>query len=476
MENVSVCLKNSTKVRLEAIAQALGQSRDEFIAKALELFLASTDRYPIKELALALEHEAYESLFSSWWYRELTENSPVLIWASGVDKECKFFNKAWLDFSGKALPALLGRGWAEDVHPEDVEHRMRTYFSAFDRRECFDAEYRLKRHDGEYRWLIDTAVPHYNPEGEFLGYIGSCIDITPRKLVESRLNLASAAVHLMDDGVMITGIDRVIQWVNPAFSRITGYSLEEAKGQKPSLLRSGKHNEEFYLHMFEKLDAGERWQGEIWNRKKSGEVYPEWLSINVVKDEMGRIINYVGIFTDITKQKAKEEHARYLSTHDPLTGLANRYLMEQVLDFAIHNAKRGKKGVAVLFLDLDGFKWINDTFGHLLGDQMLKNVANWISSAIRESDLATRLGGDEFVVILENLSGPPDAMEVARKISKPVHLEIDTSAFVTFSIGMSYYDGRGEMTVGTLLAQADAAMYEAKQSGKNTIKSVETSP
>ncbi|MDP2247326.1 MAG: diguanylate cyclase, partial [Nitrosomonadales bacterium] len=411
-----------------------------------------------------------DSVYSAWWYRELTDNSPVMIWASGLDKGYKFFNRAWIDFSGKPLESLLGNGWSEDVHPDDLEFCLESHYAAFDEGKCFDIEYRLRRHDGEYRWVIDTAAPRFNDKGEFQGFIGSCIDITPRMNRELRLGLVAKSVDLMDDGVMMTGADRKISWVNPAFTKITGYALDEIKGKKPSILSSGKHNTEFYTNMYEKLDAGERWQGEIWNRRKDGDIYPEWLSVNVVKDESGRLINYVGIFSDITKQKANEEQSRYLSTHDPLTGLGNRHLLEQTLEFAILNSKRSRKGVAVLFIDLDGFKWINDTYGHMVGDDLLRDVACTLSEAIRESDIATRPGGDEFILILENLTCIDDAMKAAKKIAKPVHLKIDPSAFVTFSIGISYYDGVGKTDAKTLIDQADQAMYQVKQSGKNAIR------
>jgi diguanylate cyclase (GGDEF)-like protein/PAS domain S-box-containing protein len=469
MQNLNINLKGHTKEKLEALAAGLGCSCNEFVVKVLELFLDSTDHFPLTDISSMLDHDTYESLFSSWWYRELTENSPVMIWASGLDKRCTYFNKAWLDFSGKPISSLIGNGWETDIHPDDVARRLQVYHAAFEVKEYFDVEYRLLRHDGEYRWLIDTAIPYVSNDGVFQGYIGSCIDITPRKVLETRLSLAKATIDFLDDGVMITDTDGVISWVNPAFTNITGYLLDEVKGHKPNILSSGKHNSEFYVHMYDKLAAGERWQGEIWNRKKDGEIYQEWLSINVVKDEAGCIFNYVGIFSDITKQKAKEEHSRYLSTHDPLTGLANRYLMEQTLDFAILSSKRTRKGVAVLYIDLDGFKWINDTFGHLIGDELLKDAANAITSSIRESDLAARQGGDEFVVILESLSSLDDAVDVAKKISRPIQLKIDHSVFITFSIGICYYDGVGEIGAKSLVEQADTVMYRVKKSGKNSI-------
>lgn len=464
------CIPTSTEQKINALASALGKSRDRVISEVLELFFENIAELSVEELADMLEAKSNESIHSAWWYRELADNSPVMIWASGLDKEYKFFNKAWLDFSGKPLKSLLGNGWSNDVHQDDLQFCLESRYAAFDERRCFDIEYRLRRHDGEYRWVIDTAAPRYNDKKEFQGFIGSCIDITPRMEREKKLGLVAKSVDLMDDGVMMTGPDRMISWVNPAFTKITGYTLDEIRGKKPSTLSSGKHDDEFYRHMYEKLDAGERWQGEIWNRRKDGDIYPEWLSVNVVKDESGQLINYVGIFSDITRQKANEEQSRYLTTHDPLTGLGNRYLLEQTLDFAILNSKRSKKGIAVLFIDLDGFKWINDTYGHLVGDDLLRDVAGMLTEAIRESDVATRPGGDEFILILENLTSMDDAVKVAKKIAHPVHLTMDPSAFVTFSIGISYYDGTGKTDSKTLIKQADEAMYQVKQSGKNAIK------
>ncbi|RTL51445.1 MAG: diguanylate cyclase [Rhodocyclaceae bacterium] len=467
---ISIDLQGSAKGKVEALAFTLGKAKCDIVADILNLFLNNVGNLPAEGIACLLENGTPEAMHSSWWYRELADNAPVLIWVSGLDKGCVFFNKPWQDFTGRPLTALLGNGWADDVHPDDAQRCMKVYRAAFDARECFDVEYRLRRHDGEYRWMIDTAAPHFNDAGEFQGYIGSCIDITPRKHKESQLQLAETSIELLDDGVIITDPEHCIVWVNPAFTKITGYPLEDVKGKKPSVLSSGKHDEAFYLHMFDKLRVDGRWQGEIWNRRKNGEVYPEWLSINSVKDDHGVVVNYVGIFSDITRQKAKEENSRYLSTHDPLTGLANRYLMEQVLEFAILSAKRSKKGLAVLFIDLDGFKLVNDTFGHLVGDDLLKDVAQSITGSIRESDLAARPGGDEFVVVLENLCSIRDAEDVARKISKPIRLEFDPTVCVTFSIGISYYDGVEETNAKTLIHLADKAMYQAKESGKNAIK------
>lgn len=470
LTRVSVSLPKNTKFETDELAGALGKSTSKLIALSLECFLGSVRGLPLNSVIEKLECSAPVSLYSAWWYRELTDNAPVMIWASGLNKGYIFCNKAWSDFSGKSLATLLGNAWLADVHPDDIDHCMSVYNDAFDKRECFDIEFRLRRHDGEYRWMINTAAPHFNEKNEFVGYIGSCIDITPRKLLETNLSLEAASIRVLDDGVIMTDADQIISWINPAFTNITGYTLEEVVGKRPSMLSSGKHNAEFYAHMYNKLASGERWQGEIWNRRKNGEIYPEWLSVNTVKNAQGRIVNYVGVFSDITKQIAKEEQSRYLILHDPLTGLANRNLLDQVLDLAVLNAKRTKKGVAVLYIDVDGFKLVNDTFGHLIGDDLLKEVASNISASIRESDLAARPGGDEFVVILENLSSIDSVMDVAKKIARPIALKVDPFIRITFSIGISYYSGEGVADSTLLMRQADEAMYEGKKSGKNTIR------
>lgn len=469
LSRVPVYLKEKAKQESEIIAQALGLSRSRFIAGTLDLFLRNSHGFSTEEIRSILAQEPTQSVFSSWWYRELTDNAPVMIWVSGLDKGRTYFNKAWLEFTGHELPSLLGSGWTKDVHPDDAERCWQIYSSAFDAKACFDIEYRLRRHDGEYRWLIDTAVPNFDANGSFTGYIGSCIDITPRKLAEASMSFAATSIDLLDDGVMVTDPNYTILWVNPAFTKITGYALEEIRGNRPSILSSGKHNVEFYQHMHARLATGERWQGEIWNRRKNGEIYPEWLSINVIKDAAGRVVNYVGIFSDITKQKAREDMSHYLSTHDPLTGLANRYLLEQTIELALLRSRRSKKGTAVLFVDLDSFKWINDTYGHLLGDELLKDVAEAISANIRATDLASRPGGDEFIVVLEELSSLKDAIEVAEKLSAPVQLKVDPGTAMTFSIGISYYDGDGETDVRTMIRLSDEAMYKVKRSGKNAI-------
>jgi diguanylate cyclase (GGDEF)-like protein/PAS domain S-box-containing protein len=467
---VAVYLQEATKRQVDVLAKKLNKSRSSLIASSVEFLFDYTQGLPLDEIELLLEKHRREKPYSAWWYRELTENSPVLLWASDTDKQYHFFNKAWLDFTGRSLDSLIGNGWLDDVHPDDVQQCMEQYHAAFESQSCFDTEYQLRRFDGEYRWFINTAAPYFDDSGIFRGYIGSCLDITPRKQLEATLHIAASSIVTLDDGVMITDASHTIIWINSAFTKITGYILEDVKGNKPSVLRSGKHSAEFYEHMLHKISNGDRWQGEICNLKKNGDFYTEWLSINCIKDDHGRIVNYVGIFSDITKQKEREEHMRYQFTHDYLTGLANRNLLEQTLEFSILNSKRSKRGIAILFIDLDSFKMVNDRFGHLVGDDVLKDVAHLINQSTRESDLAARLGGDEFIVILDNLTNVENAIEVAKKIAVPVATRIDSSIFVTFSIGISFYQGDGDVDVKTIIGQADSAMYQAKYSGKNAIR------
>jgi diguanylate cyclase (GGDEF)-like protein/PAS domain S-box-containing protein len=287
-----------------------------------------------------------------------------------------------------------------------------------------------------------------------------------------RLRLAEKVFETTYEGIMVTDADSVIESVNPAFSDITGYDAHEVIGQRPSVLSSGRHGAEFYRDMFAALAQRGGWQGEVWNRRKNGEVYAEWLSISAVRDKDGQITNYVAIFSDITERKASEEHVRHLAHHDALTGLPNRILLTERLEHALPHANRAGTLVAVMFLDLDRFKLVNDTLGHSVGDELLKAVAKRLTSCVREDDTVARLGGDEFVLVLEDVRGSQDIAKVAEKIidslSKPLMLD-QHEIVVTPSVGISVYPHDGD-DVETLVKHADVAMYRAKEKGRNNYQ------
>ena len=272
-----------------------------------------------------------------------------------------------------------------------------------------------------------------------------------------------------NEGVIITAPDSTIITVNRAFSKVTGYRPEEVIGKKPDLLRSSRQDSAFYQRMWEAVTTLGEWQGEIWNRNKKGDNYLEWLSISAVKDDEGNLSHYVGIFSDITSEKENEERLHRLAHYDQLTNLPNRILFNDRLKQALALARRARSQVAVIFLDLDGFKSINDSLGHAAGDELLRQVAGRLIECLRESDTVARFGGDEFTIVLPEIDGEESVDKIARKIiqeiARPYEID-DTEASITTSIGISLYPADGQQP-HTLVQKADNAMYHAKRHGKN---------
>lgn len=271
------------------------------------------------------------------------------------------------------------------------------------------------------------------------------------------------------EGIIITDQNSVIQAVNPAFSTITGYSPHEVIGKTPALLKSGRHDRDFYREMWATLRDKGMWTGEIWNRRKNGEVYPEWLNITEIRDSLGNVTQYVALFNDVTEHKRNEERLRHQAYHDALTGLPNRLLFGENLELALNQAERAAHGVAVMLMDLDRFKYVNDTFGHDYGDKLLIMVAERLRSVIRKGDTLARMGGDEFTLLLPAVRDPSEIARVAEKIfgqfSTPFVIEKNDFT-VTASIGVSTYPQDGD-SPEALLKNADSAMYQAKEAGRN---------
>lgn len=272
------------------------------------------------------------------------------------------------------------------------------------------------------------------------------------------------------EGIIITDRNCRMQAVNPAFSVITGYSAEEVIGLTPTLLRSGRHDADFYQSMWHSIHEQGAWTGEIWNRRKDGSVYPQWLNIAAIRDSNGTTKQYVGLFTDITEHKKAEERLRYQAYHDPLTGLPNRLLYTEHLEIALSQANRRNSMSCVMLLDLDHFKYVNDTFGHDFGDRLLITVAHRLRECLRKEDTLARMGGDEFTILLPLVDDMKDISRVSEKIvssfSNPVSIS-GKELYVTASIGISLYPDNGN-DAETLLKNADAAMYRAKENGRNT--------
>jgi len=293
---------------------------------------------------------------------------------------------------------------------------------------------------------------------------------------EGELRIA-ATVFESQEGMIVTDPRGTIMRVNKAFTSITGYLPEEAIGRTPRFLRSGLHTEAFYAEMWSAIDATGSWRGEILNRNKDGATYPEWLTITAVTSENGDITHYVGTMVDISERKAIEEEIKNLAFYDPLTRVANRRLLFDRLDQALGASARSGREGALLFIDLDRFKSINDSLGHLVGDLLLQEVARRVQSCVRESDTVARIGGDEFVVMLENLGTEKSSViEEARLVANKILVTLNAGytlngreCVATPSIGISVFNGR-EHSPKELIHQADLAMYQAKNDGRNTLR------
>jgi diguanylate cyclase (GGDEF)-like protein/PAS domain S-box-containing protein len=521
-------------------------------------------------------------------YRTLADSGQALIWTSGTDGLCDYFNKVWLNFTGRSIEQELGNGWTEGVHPDDYQQCIEIYVSAFDRREKFGMDYRLRHHSGDYHWIRDEGCPRYNSKGVFIGYIGYSLDITDRKKWECQsaqlsfaLNHIKESVFLMGDdakfiyvndeacsalgyskeeflggmgvpdismgwtkerftqywqklksigsdsiesnhrrkdgsvfpveifanyfeydgraynmsmvrnisrrkkdeenlritasvfensqeAIMISDADNSILDINPAFTIITGYSREEVVGKNPKVMNSGRQDKAFYEAMWQSLNQDKRWRGEIWNRRKSGEIYAELLAISAICDINGKVKHYVAVFSDINNIKQHEAELSRVAHYDSLTNVPNRVLLADRLGQAIARSLRSDKLLSVCYLDLDGFKQVNDQYGHAAGDQLLVEVSKRLQDSLRVGDTIARLGGDEFVLLFNDLANQQECLIILERILDLVAKPIIVSGYevaVSASIGVTFLTDENE-DGDSLLRYADQAMYIAKQKGK----------
>ncbi len=323
------------------------------------------------------------------------------------------------------------------------------------------------RKNGEHIWIDLSGAMLDRDSGESLW---AFIDITERKEAESRLQLAASVFTHAREGIMITAADGNIIDVNEAFSRITGYDHDEVLGRNPRFLKSGHHDSDFYRDMWQSLQAQGYWYGEVWNRNKSGDIFAAMQAVSAVRDGAGNTLQYVSLFSDITPIKEHERQLEYIAHYDALTHLPNRVLLADRLHQGMATALRHGKPLAVAYLDLDGFKAINDLHGHETGDQLLVAVANRMHQALREEDTFGRLGGDEFVAVLLDLntieSSSVSLDRLLAAAAQPVHIG-GLLLQVSASIGVTFYPQGEDIDADQLLRQADQAMYQAKLAGKN---------
>jgi diguanylate cyclase (GGDEF)-like protein/PAS domain S-box-containing protein len=422
----------------------------------------------------------------------ILENAGSAIIATDVGGTILYFNRAAQQMLGYAWHEVVGRATPELFHaPEEVAARMRLLnnsggaqvsgFAALVARVASDGRddgaWIYVRKDGSRLHVQLTITALRNAADELIGYLGIAADIGERLRMEQELRVAAIAFE-SQAAIMVTDHQQRILRVNPAFTKLTGYSAEEAVGQLPSMLKSGRQDRQFYQAMWRELEQTGHWQGEIWNRRKSGEVYPEWLTISAVCDAKGALSHYVSTFSDISNLKVAESEIHHLAFYDPLTDLPNRRLLLNRLDKAGQAARRSGHYGALLFIDLDHFKTLNDTLGHDVGDSLLVEVAGRLRGCISEGDTAARQGGDEFAVMLEELGSEAAAAAVQAEtvaehirseLTRPFRLADGSEHFGSASIGISLFFGQ-EDGVEALVKQADIALYRAKDAGRNMVR------
>jgi diguanylate cyclase (GGDEF)-like protein/PAS domain S-box-containing protein len=360
------------------------------------------------------------------------------------------------------------------IHPDDRDAVNQAYTDSLKTRQPYEITHRLRMSDGRIKWVHEKCLSEFDAAGKPLRSLGTVQDITDGKLTEIELRIAAAAFE-SQEAMMVTDADNVILRVNRAFVEVTGYTPAEVVGRTPRLLQSGRHDANFYREMWETIIRTGAWQGEVWDRRKDGTVYPKWLTISAVKDNRGTVTHYIGSHYDITERKIAEEKIKQLAFFDQLTGLPNRTLLQDRLKQTMAASSRSDSYGALLFIDLDNFKTLNDTLGHDKGDLLLKQVAQRLTLCVREGDTVAHLSGDEFVVVLAGLntdgaSAAADIETIAEKILASLnqtYLLADVMHHSTASIGITLFKG-DPISIDELMKQADLAMYKSKEAGRNT--------
>ncbi|GAA0787237.1 EAL domain-containing protein [Marinobacterium sediminicola] len=397
------------------------------------------------------------------------EQSPASVMITNTRGIIEYVNPKFCEVSGYSREEAIGQGAGmlrSGEMPDDV---YRDLWKTLEKGKEWHGHLLNRRKDGSLFWESASISAVRDEFGNCQSYIAVKEDITQQKEMEEQLKMIEAVFSTSNEAIMVADRDGLIKTINPAFSRITGYTLEEVQGRNPSILSSGRHEAGFYQDMWQDIMQQGCWSGEIWNRRKNGTIYPEWLSVSVVYDSEGNPSEYVAVFSDITQRKNDEAQIVRQAYYDELTELPNRTLLSDRLNLAIATANRDEQIIALLFIDLDRFKYVNDSMGHEYGDDLLKQVAQRLNGCVRNTDTVARFGGDEFVILLHNIKSEADASYVANKLIESLStpfLLAEREIIIGASIGIAMHPGDAD-TAETLLRNADLAMYRAKQSGRN---------
>jgi diguanylate cyclase (GGDEF)-like protein/PAS domain S-box-containing protein len=420
-----------------------------------------------------LDQQRLRSAEERWRYA--IDSSDLGLWDWSVPTGTVFFSNRWKTMLGHT-PAEIGSGlgeWETRVHPDDMPLVLADVGRLLDgSAPAYSNEHRMRCKDGSYKWILDRGkVIERDDGGNPLRVIGTHTDLTALRLRDAELQLyANLFMHSLE-GVMICGPDTNILAINQSFTEITGYSQIEVQGKRPSLLSSGRHDAAFFKELWRQVNALGRWQGEIWNRRKDGSQFLEWLTINVDRDSDGGVRHYYAIFSDITERKATEQRLMHLTHYDALTDLPNRLQLNDRFKRALADAQRHRGTLALLYVDLDRFRHINESLGHSIGDQLLVEVSRRLAQAVGKDDTVSRHGGDEFTVLLPEADADAAAhmaQSLLDALAAPVELSTQ-QLMVSASIGIATYPADGK-DVDALRQASDVAMYRAKQDGGNMYR------
>ena len=403
------------------------------------------------------------------------EGTNVGTWEWNIQTGETVFNERWAEMLGHKLAELEPttiETWRRFVHPGDQKAADKALDACFRRdRDYHEVEVRMRHCDGHWVWVLERGrVLEWTADGAPLRMWGTQQDVTARKRMEQELHLAASVFVHAREAILITELDARIIDVNAAFTEMTGWRRDEVIGHTPRFLQSGLHDGDFYRSMRKRLRTAGYWSGEVWNRHKNGELFAERLTISLVRDANGEPSNYIALATDITDLKNYQGELEHRASHDALTGLPNRVLMADRLRQGMAAVRRRGGMLAVVFLDLDGFKAVNDKYGHDMGDKLLVEMAHDLAEQLRETDTLARISGDEFVVLLGGLTHEKDARPIIERLIEVAAEErlIEGKPIqVTASLGYTFYPQANGIDDETLIKQADSAMYEAKQGGRN---------
>lgn len=403
---------------------------------------------------------------------QVVEQSPVAVVITDPQGNIEYVNRKFELTTGYTNEEVLGKNPRILKSGETSGREYERLWETLIQGDVWSGEFHNKHKDGSFYWEKASIGALKNTDQETTGYIAIKEDITQLKEDERQLRLASTVFETSSEAIMVTDAQSRIQMVNKAFTQITGYEPEEVLGQGSALLNPRHRCNQSYDDLLEALRATDTWEGEIESRRKNGDAYPEWLAISTIRDSAGKREGYVSLFSDITKRKQDEERIRKQANFDSLTGLANRNLFADRFARAIDVADRGQKRVALLFIDLDRFKYVNDTLGHSTGDQLLQEVSRRLVGCLRKSDTVARLGGDEFAVVLPEATDSHHVegvvIHILNSLAQPYSIE-GYEVFTSASIGVTVYPDDGVDTE-TLLRKADTAMYGAKEKGRNDFQ------